>query len=768
MSLKEAIRRQALELDADLIGFGNVERCRHAPIMMSPQGVYPDCKTVIVMALKHPDACIELGGETHPQEIGPYTVQYHVNARLDDLSYRMATFIERSGYGALPIVSSNIWRYNAYKDLDAVFAPDISHIYMAVVAGLADMGFNGLALTPEYGARNRFVTVLTDAAMEPDPLIPPGTVCDECMLCRKHCPTQALSTEIVGEKVLKIEDYEYRFPNKNLWRCAWAEHFELDLDLDIPDQVDEAVLLEKIAEHGLRAGEMGQCLKFCLPKSKRMFDRNYSRTPMRRFPEPPIEVESDRAILDRLLAPALTGGAEVAVIRSAAELQQQGVTLDDSLPGAQSAITLAMTQPEPGATTDAFEIAARHLIDSCCYDLTRKLERLGHRTLMTIERSGKPADAFHNPLPGAQVLADHAPFKGREAQVISNTVITRMRLPSVVRGGTAVSPRPAFGDATATLADWLQEQARVFGADLTGIASIERLDAIADQLRPVFENDVLLDAKDHSIRFSRWDPRITERRRAVRTPGDWLSGARSVFVFALRYHAEVLKWVAKPPAEAVGPYSFETFFTHYLGDRIGVRLIKLLESQGYRGVITPDLTGTESFIATPRHPQPDLFANRFAGLAAGLGQLSLSGHLSTPAFGIRQRVMAVVTDAPLTASPLAPGGQPEACAPCDRPCVTRCPSRAISDQTIELRCESETYRFNRIDPLRCDWVKRYALMGDSGFKYVGSEIDLPPPETITPENLGEALAQLDAIKKRRPVVAEPCVIHCPLAGAGRL
>jgi hypothetical protein len=66
-----------------------------------------------------------------------------MNLRLDELSYRMATFLEKRGYGAIPIVSSNIWRYNEYKDLHAVFAPDVSNIYMPVVAGLADMGYSG-------------------------------------------------------------------------------------------------------------------------------------------------------------------------------------------------------------------------------------------------------------------------------------------------------------------------------------------------------------------------------------------------------------------------------------------------------------------------------------------------------------------------------------------------------------------------------------------------------------------------------------------------
>ena len=178
MSLKEQLKNFAYELGADLIGFGGIDRCKHAPPMMSPQGLYPEAKTVIVMGIHHPDACVELGGDKHPQDMGPYSVQGVMNNKLDLMSYSVATFLEKAGYGAVPIVSSNIWRYKQYKRLDAVFAPDVSHIYMAVVAGLSEIGYNGISLTPEFGPRNRFVTVITDAEIEEAPLIPPGTVCD--------------------------------------------------------------------------------------------------------------------------------------------------------------------------------------------------------------------------------------------------------------------------------------------------------------------------------------------------------------------------------------------------------------------------------------------------------------------------------------------------------------------------------------------------------------------------------------------------------------
>ncbi len=761
MTIKDNIRQKALELGADLVGFGNIERCRHAPPMMSPAGVYPKTRTVIVMALKHPDACIELGGEKHPQEIGPYTVQYLMNSRLDEMSYSLATFIERKGYGAVPIVSSNIWRYNEYKDLKAVFAPDISHIYMAVVTGLADMGFNGLALTPEYGARNRFVTVLTDAEIEPDPLIPPNTVCDQCMLCRKHCPAEALSKEIDGEKVLKIEDYEYRFPNKNLWRCAWGEHFDLDLDLEIPEKVTEEVILEQAALHGRRGGEMGQCLKFCVPKAHRTFDPEYSRTPMRRFPTQPVQIESDRGILDRLLAPPLTQGAEAAVIRDAEWLKHQGMPLDTYLPGAQSAITLAVALPPDSPHNTPLEIAARYKIDSLCYDLTRRLETLGHRSLLTAEHGGERADDMANPWPSRQVLEGYASFKGRK--VIANTVVTRMRLPSLWRGTPDAIPQPDSGDATADLTSWLTEQAREFGVDLVGCAPVERVNALASQLRPIFDGLPSLEAVNTGRAYMPWEPRITERSGQVLTPEDWLPGAKSVLVFGLRYHREVLRWTTQPPAEAVGPYAFETYQTLRMGQIAGFHLIKQLEALGYRAVLSADLTGTDSFTANPRGPQADLFANRFAGLAAGLGTLTVSGHLTTPQFGLRQRMLAIVTDAPLTASPLMSGGLAAACRDCARPCIASCPAQAIRDETLTLQCEGNQYHFNRIDRLRCDWVKRYALMAESGFVYSGSEVDLPPPDTITAEALSNGLKQLDPIKKHRPVIAEPCVIHCPLA-----
>ncbi len=760
MSLKDELKSYAYELGADLIGFGSNTRCKHAPIMLSPSGLWPEVKTIVTAGVHHPDACVELGGENHPQDCGPYTVQYMMNNRLDEIAYRLATFLEKAGYGALPIAASNIWRYKKYRGTDAIFAPDVSNIYMAVVTGLAEVGFSGLALTPEYGPRNRFVTVITDAEIPEDPLLPPGSVCDRCMLCRKHCPAQALSKEIAGEKVLKIDPYEYRFPDKNLWRCSWGEHFGLDLDLEIPEVVDDKVLLEKIREHGARGGEMGQCLKYCVPAHLRAFDKSYSQSPVRKLATHVDHAQAPRALQDRTLAAALAKGAEYLIVTPIKELEARGINAKNGLPGAQSAVTVVITYPQTGANSD-FSFGAYYLVDSICYDLARAMEALGFRSVMTIERSGsQPQDAPGRNITG-RILAGIPQFA--QQKVVANTVITEQEIPAQMRGGR-VNRLPAdYNNNQADLTNTITDLARAWGADLVGVASVDRLNQLARQLEPVFNGEEILVATNNATNFTPWEPVVARSTRKVKKPADYLPDAQAVLVLGLRLHRATVQRATKPPAEAVGPYAFQTYITNWLAKIIGTRLVQRLAELGYAAVITTDLTGTASQAANPRGLQPDLRSNRFAAIGAGLGYLTDSGYVATPEFGIRQRFIAVVTNAPLRPSPLSVLDEGERlCDNCDHPCVTYCPTRAFGAGRIDLACEGYHFSCLTLDSKRCDWAKRYTLRGDCGNKYTGSPVDIPiGKEEVTPASLTEALRQHNPMEKHLPANAEPCIIKCP-------
>ncbi|MDD4870767.1 MAG: hypothetical protein PHR77_09425, partial [Kiritimatiellae bacterium] len=242
---------------------------------------------------------------------------------------------------------------------------------------------------------------------------------------------------------------------------------------------------------------------------------------------------------------------------------------------------------------------------------------------------------------------------------------------------------------------------------------------------------------------------------------DYMPDAKSVIVLALRFNQEVLRQATKPPAEAVGPYAFQTYVTNWLGKMLGVRIIKLLENYGYKGILVTDQMRTESRIANPRGLQEDALANRFAAVAAGLGALTVNGRVATPQFGTSQRFLAIVTNADLVPSPVVSGSDDTLCAQCEKTCVQACPTKAFKKEFIEFTCEGMKFRFLDTKPMLCDWSKRYALVPESGFGYLGSTVNEIPSENPSEAELDKALRKINPLIKSRPAVAEPCVLKCP-------
>ncbi|MGC9455542.1 MAG: hypothetical protein ACP5HU_11865 [Phycisphaerae bacterium] len=723
-------------LNADLVGVANIERCANAPTRMSPQGIMPSARSVIVMAVHHPDACIELGGRSHPQDIGPYRVQYRMNQRLDEMSFRLAGYLQRLGHEAVGILSSNSWRYRGYRDLSEQFAPDISHMHMACAAGLAEFGYSGLAMSPEFGPRNRWVSVITDAVFTPTPLIEPGSVCDGCMLCRKHCMSAALATEIDGWNEVHIEDKVYRYAKKNLWRCAWGEHFDLDLDLDLPEKVTPETIENAIATHGLRGGEMGSCLRYCLPPARRRFQREYSDAPRRnRDVTCGDAANPNRSLQDRLNALADARGADGVVVSELAEGE-----MDAFLPGARRGLSVVVRLPA-STVTQADDIVDR-ILTQTAYDLTRELERNGYDAICETDHKEGRFQRLIN--------AD-----GRK--IATQTVLTTCPLqPTPLR---IAPPRTVSPLTTEAL---MAEAGEAVEGLLHGVADATDLDAVADQLATHWEGERELVVEDRvgwENRFGPMDPVVTERPVEVTAPGAVLPGARSVLVLGLPLHREAVACTGRSPAEAPGPMALQQYESQVLLRFAAWRVVRTLESAGHRACVTSDLLGTGSLTGNPRGPQPDAFCNRFAATAAGLAHLGRCGQPIHPEHGSNIRTISIVTDTPLPASgPLCDEHRP-ACEDCSL-CVDRCPVGAFAETvSVDIAGRRETFR--RIDRRRCDWAKRYSLVAESGTACLGWDLTIEPPEQITPEDLADALRQLPGIERHRPCNAELCVLACP-------
>lgn len=435
----QKVKSVALELGADLVGIAPVERWSKAPIEHSPQGILPEAKSVIVCGIHTPDACIELGSEKDPRDPGPALGELDASSHLQFLAFRLAKYLQEEGWKAIPISQSGYWSYRPREGAPRGWIADMSLYYAAVAAGLGEIGWHNLCITPEFGTRQRFVAVITDALLEPDPMYNGEPLCDKCLLCAKHCPTKSFDKEVSGECIVEIGEREFRFPNRNLWRCAIGENFQLDVFLPWPDRIDEKVITDMVEKAAREHPEwvfgwkMGICFKYCVPPQRRYFDRNYSKSPRRRRD---VIAERNQDVSNRLMNEilALTRRLEIDIIGTAniSEFEKEGIDLKACLPDAESAIVIGLGYPENCLLNTDFLSRKAQLW------IARHLEKFGFSALTYPELASPELS------PGVAALVCGVAHRNSDGKVVTSrfkerviwrTIVTSASLPRLVKGG---------------------------------------------------------------------------------------------------------------------------------------------------------------------------------------------------------------------------------------------------------------------------------------------------------------------------------------------
>ncbi len=742
-SLTQSLRALAQDLGADLFGVAPVARYREAgaPLHMSPEGLLPGATCAVVIAIHHTDAAIELGGEPDPQTQGPYAIQGRMNEKLDHIMFRLADLIERDGHRVVGLPVTNIWRFRGRPEEKNPFLPDLSNIHAAWLAGLGEIGWSGLFLSPEFGPRQRLCSLVTDAPLEPSPMYAGAPLCDRCNLCVKHCPTQAYEKEVDGEVVLSAGGSTVRYARKSKWRCSWAEHFGLDLDLPKPEVITEEVLMAELAQHGVRGGEMGSCLRFCMVPERRFFDRAYTRAPRRKRAAPAedlADVWRDAAEL------AIKSGASACVAVTAPALAAHGLDLTAALPDAQAAVVFSV--PAPKGLGAPAGIGAGTTVDFIELDVARRLEARGYSAL---PRAGLDRKLLAEALQWVEDGDDRG---------LIGCVVTSASLEAVPVTAPAAA-RPASG---ADLTALLERQLREAGAHLVGVVAADAMRALLPELRAHFDEEVLrVHVRDAGPTHGATQPVIEPRPLPLlKTPDDHLAGARSVLVIGVHHPFLNLTLAGEPPANAVGPYAFSTYQTNRELEYLSWQAVVALHRAGYHAVAVHDLSGTGGEVVTPRGLQPDAFSSRFAAVAAGLATLGLHGAPITPEYGVTQRFLSIVTDAPLVPSP--PRQLTDPCAACDQPCLAACPVSALAaDSTIQVQANGTPLCLAPLDRLRCDWAKKYGLVAAEGPGLMGQTTDLAPPAgAIMAEQIAEAMGEKDPVQRHWTCVVERCLQAC--------
>ncbi|HOM80589.1 MAG TPA: hypothetical protein PLU39_03085 [Armatimonadota bacterium] len=215
MLTSDQVKKWAKECGADIVGVASMDRFEGAPKQMDPRYIFPDAKAMIVLGFRI------LRGTLRGIEEGTFYVSYAGMgyAGINHVQQPMALWelckrIEDEGWEAVPIPNNFPWTNTdssgqnpeATGKMREAFsrpvspdkpAPDVFvHMRIAAfAAGLGEIGYSKMFISPQFGPRQRLAAVLTDAPLDPDPLYSGPPLCDRCMACARECSGGAISME---------------------------------------------------------------------------------------------------------------------------------------------------------------------------------------------------------------------------------------------------------------------------------------------------------------------------------------------------------------------------------------------------------------------------------------------------------------------------------------------------------------------------------------------------------------------------------------------
>ena len=154
------VKQFVLDQGMDLVGIASTDRLNG----LTPKGynrpneILPECKRSIVVALRWSDPLVD----GLPELRAMYSrMMIVMNNQIDQGLLRMSHFLTEKGFLALPVHASDPYDLSGLKGI-------LSHKHAAVQAGLGEFGLSNLLLTPQFGPRQRFGQILTDAELIPD------------------------------------------------------------------------------------------------------------------------------------------------------------------------------------------------------------------------------------------------------------------------------------------------------------------------------------------------------------------------------------------------------------------------------------------------------------------------------------------------------------------------------------------------------------------------------------------------------------------------
>jgi len=184
-NIKQNLIDAAVQIGVSKIGFAPVDRWQ-SPVgtgaIASPDKILAGAKTVIVLGAPVWLPLIE----PSPSVLGREQI-FVTDKLLEEAAYQLVIRIGESGGKAVSVAKY----LPKTSGRGAKPSPLFSNEYAGYYAGLGTIGWNHRLLTGEWGPRIQLKSIITDLALEGDPLITKN-LCVNCKNCKRICPIQAL------------------------------------------------------------------------------------------------------------------------------------------------------------------------------------------------------------------------------------------------------------------------------------------------------------------------------------------------------------------------------------------------------------------------------------------------------------------------------------------------------------------------------------------------------------------------------------------------
>jgi len=197
LKIDKEVQDSLARLEVDMVGVARVADLPDARMKKAIESLLPGAKSMVVVGMEIWPEFLDL---TSPEmTAGGFNMndiyQQHngyIQGKLSKAVYDIAKASRKAGFKALPLTGQGpaVDR----RSLHAI----ISYKHAAEAAGLGRIGMSSLLITEKCGPRQRLAICLTEAVLEPTPMLK-DHVCRYCNVCVVKCPAKALERPKAGD-----------------------------------------------------------------------------------------------------------------------------------------------------------------------------------------------------------------------------------------------------------------------------------------------------------------------------------------------------------------------------------------------------------------------------------------------------------------------------------------------------------------------------------------------------------------------------------------